>query len=128
MSINYRKWSVNEADVESRRPDFFHPDDAHLRKLVEMTALWWEGEVYDLYYQSNDIALLVISADIVSVDDEFLTKLKTAYSSCSYFTDEKPQWKGHGLARSSDGLYTPHDRLVIPRPAQDLRILLLIEY
>jgi hypothetical protein len=36
-------------------------------------------------------------------------------------------WKGHGLNKSSDGVYTHHDRLVIPRPAQDLYILMLIE-
>ena len=72
--------------------------------------------------------MLVLSADIVSVDDDYLTKLKTAYSACSYFVDEKTRWKGHGLIMSSDGLYTYHDRLVIPRQAQDLRILLLTEY
>jgi hypothetical protein len=32
------------------------------------------------------------------------------------------------LDKSTEGLYTYHDRLVIPRPAQDLRILLLNEY
>ena len=30
--------------------------------------------------------------------------------------------------KSSNGLHTYHDRLVIPRPTQDLRILLLTEY
>ncbi len=74
------------------------------------------------------IPLLELSADNVSVDDDFLTKLKTAYSSCSYFADEKTRWKDHGLMNSSNGLYTYHDRLFIPRPAQDLRILLLCEY
>ena len=40
MSILYRKGSVNEADVVSRHPDFFHPDsDVHMRKPVEMFAL-----------------------------------------------------------------------------------------
>ena len=37
------------------------------------------------------------------------------------------RWKGHGLNKSLDGVYTHHDRLVIPRPAQDLYILLLTE-
>jgi hypothetical protein len=32
------------------------------------------------------------------------------------------------LIKLSDGLYTYHDRLVIPCPAQDLRILLLTQY
>ena len=112
----------------SRSPDFFLPDDVYLRRLVEIVALWWDGKVPDQCYQSNDTPLLVLSADTVSVDDGFLIKLKTAYSSCSYFTDEKTRWKGHGMLKLSDGLYTYHDRLVIPRPAQDLRILLLTEY
>ena len=81
MSILYRKESVSKAEVLSRRPDFFHPDDAHMRRPIEMFALWWDGTVPDLCYQSNDTALMVLSAEIVSVDDEFLTKLKTAYSS-----------------------------------------------
>jgi hypothetical protein len=89
MSILYRKGSINEADVLSRRPDFFHPDDVHMRMPIEMFALWWNGKVHNLCYQSNDTALLVLSPDIVSIDDGFLTKLKTAYSSCSYFFDEK---------------------------------------
>ena len=105
MRILYRKGSVNVADDVSRRPDFFNPDDVHLRKLVEMFALWWDGQVPHLCYQSNDIALLVLSADTLSVDDGFLTKLKNAYSSCSYFNNEKTRWKGQGLIKSSDGLY-----------------------
>jgi hypothetical protein len=128
MSIIYRKGLVNYVDVVSRRPDFIHPDDVHLRRPVEMFALWWDEKVYDLCYQSNDIALVVLSADIVSVDDDFPTKLKTAFSSCSYSCDENTRWKGRGLIKSSDGSYTYYDMLVMSRPAQDLRILLLIEY
>jgi len=87
MSIIYRKVSINEADVVSWRPVFFHPDtDVHLRMPVEMFALWWDGEVLDLCYQSNETSLLVLLTDNVSVDDDFLTKLKTASSSCSYFS------------------------------------------
>jgi hypothetical protein len=81
-----------------------------------------------MYYERNDTALLVLSADTVSVDDDVLIKLKTAYSSCSYFADEKTQRRDHGLITSSDGLYTYHDRLIIPRPAQDMRTLLLTNY
>jgi hypothetical protein len=44
MSIIYRKGSVNEADVVSRRPDFFHPDDIRPRMSVEMFAFWWNGK------------------------------------------------------------------------------------
>ncbi len=71
--------------------------------------------------------MLVLSADTVSVDDDFLTNLMTEYSSCSYFADERTQWKGNGLIKSSDSLYSYHDRLVIPRLAQDMCILLLTE-
>jgi hypothetical protein len=50
MSIMYRKGSMNEADAVSRRPDFFHPDsDVHMRILVEMFALWWYGNVPDMW-------------------------------------------------------------------------------
>ena len=94
-----------------------------------MIALWWDGNVPHMCYQNNETTLLVLSANTVSVDDDFLTKLKSAYSSCPYFSDEfKARWKSHGLVKSSNGLYTYHDRLVIPRLAQDLRILLLTEY
>jgi hypothetical protein len=54
MSILYRKRSVNEANVVTRRPDFFHPDDAHLHRPVEIFAFWWDGKVPDMCYQSND--------------------------------------------------------------------------
>jgi hypothetical protein len=60
MSILYRKGSVNEADPVSRRADFFHPDDVQVCKLAEMFALWWDGNVPELCYQNNDIALLVL--------------------------------------------------------------------
>ncbi len=41
MSILYRKGVFNEADVVSRRPDFFPPDtDVHLRRPVHMFALY----------------------------------------------------------------------------------------
>ena len=39
----------------------------------------------------------------------------------------KARWKGHGVIKSFDGLYTYNDRLDIPRMAQDLCILLLTE-
>ena len=60
-----------------------------MRTQVEMFALWWDGKVLDLRYQNDDIALLVLSADIVSVNDDFLTNLITAVSSCSWFFDEQ---------------------------------------
>ena len=79
MSILYRKGSVNKTDVVSRRPDFFHPDDVHLRRPIEMFALLWDEKLLDLCYQSNDTAMLVLSADAISVDDGFLTKMKIPF-------------------------------------------------
>jgi len=52
-----------------------HPDDVPLRMPVEMFALWWDGTIPYLYYQNDDTALLVLSTDIVSVDDDFLFNL-----------------------------------------------------
>jgi hypothetical protein len=48
-----------------------------------MFALWWDGKVLDMCYQSNDAALLVLSTDIVYVDDDFLTNMITENYSCS---------------------------------------------
>ena len=79
---------MNEVDPVSRRPDFFHPGEVQLRTPAEMFALLWDGNVPDLCYQNSDTALLVIFEDTVFVDDHFLTKLKSAYSSCPYFSDE----------------------------------------
>ena len=94
-----------------------------------MFALWWDVNVPYLCYQNNDTALLVLSSANVYIDKGFLTKFKFAYSSCPYFSDEiKALWKGHELIKSYDGLYTYHDRLERPRPAQHPRILLLIQY
>jgi len=111
----------NKADLVSRRLDI-HPDDAqHLRMPVEMLFFGWMVKYLICVIKAmRRTSLLVTSADIVSVDDDFLTNMIIEYSSCSYFADEKTRWKGHGLIKSSDGFYTYHDRLVIPRPAQDL--------
>ena len=63
-----------------------HPNDVHLRKTIEMFALWWDGiKLPDLCYQNNDTLFWILSADIVSVDDDFLI---TENSSCSLFDDE----------------------------------------
>ncbi len=71
MSIMNRKGSMNEADAVSRRPDFFHPDtDLHMRRPIEMLALWWDGKEPGMCFQSNETSLLVLSADTVSVDDD----------------------------------------------------------
>ena len=60
-----------------------HPDDVHLRMLVEMFALWWDGTLPDLFYQNDDTVVLVLSTDIVSVDDDFMANIITENSSCS---------------------------------------------
>ena len=66
-----------------------HPDDVHLRIPVEIFALWLDGTVPDMCYQNDETALLVLSTDIVFVDDDFLTNLITENSSCSLFFDEE---------------------------------------
>ena len=88
-------------------------------------ALWWDGKVPDMCYQNNETSLLVLSADTISVDDDFLTNWKFLVVLIRWWI--KTRWKGHGLKKLSDGLYTHQDRLVIPRLAQDLCILLLTE-
>ena len=113
-----------KADLVSRRHDI-HPDDVHMRRPDEMFALWWDGKVPDLCYQCNETSLLVLSADTVSVDDDFLTNWKFLVFLFRWWINAR--WKGHGLTRSSNGLYTHHGRLFIPRLAQDLCILLLSE-
>ena len=62
--------------------------DVHLRKLVEIFALWWDGKVRDLFYQSNDTVLLVLSTDTVFVDDDFLINPITENSLYSLFDVE----------------------------------------
>jgi hypothetical protein len=59
-----------------------------MRMPIEMFDLWWDGKVPDLCYQSNKTSLLVLSADNVSVDDDFLINLIIENSSCSEFVDE----------------------------------------
>ncbi len=87
-SILYRTRFVNAADIVSGRRNFSHPDDVHMRMLAEVLALLWEGNVRDMCYHNNDSALLLISADDISVNNDFLTKLNIAHSSCLYFYDE----------------------------------------
>jgi hypothetical protein len=114
----------DKAYLMFRRPEYpsgrYAP--AHARWDV---ALCWDEKVHDLCYQSNNMSMLVLTADIVSVDDDFLTNWKFLVLLIRWWI--KARWKGHGLNKSSDGLYTHHDRLVIPRLAQDLCILMLIE-
>jgi hypothetical protein len=115
----------DKADLVSRRSDI-HPDDVHLRRPVEILLSGWMVKYlicvikamrrHCWYYQRILSPLMMTSWPTWIV-----------FSSCSYFAAEKTRWEGHGLIKSFDGLYTYHDRLVIPRPAQDLCILLLTE-
>ncbi len=67
----------------------------------------------------------LLGVSVLPIVSRFMKDGGAWYS--SYFVDEKTRWKGHGVIKSSDGLYTYHDRLVILRMAQDLCILLLTE-
>ena len=63
------------------------------------------------------------------VDDDFLTKLKGAYSSCNHFFNEYIEKRlRQKIEESSDGLFRYHNRVVTPRPASASIKALLIEY
>ena len=109
MSILYRKGSANEADPVSRRPDFF--------------SIWWDGEVPEV----NEAHFLALDANELSVDESFRQQLLEAYAATSYFS-ETGRWQKDKLEQSTDGLFTYHGRIVIPRPANQLRDLMLNEY
>jgi len=49
MIIFYRKERVNEADNVSRRLDLFHLDDVYMRMPCEMSALWWDSQVPQIF-------------------------------------------------------------------------------
>jgi hypothetical protein len=78
----------------------------------------------------NALALLALSTlEILNVDDDFLSKLKGAHSSCNDFCNENIERRlRHNIDKSSLGLFRYHNRVVIPRPASDLIKALLIEY
>ena len=68
----------------------------------------------EIVYNHNDPALLTLSTvDSMSmsniqlnVDDDFLTRLKGAYSDCKYFNVENTSRQiGQGVHKSSDGLF-----------------------
>ena len=43
----------------------------------------------EIIYNGNDPALLVLSTfELLNIDDDFLSQLKGAYSSCKYFSDD----------------------------------------
>jgi hypothetical protein len=125
MRILYRKGILNEADPVSRRPDFFQIDMYRPRD-----RLWWDGNVPDVIYNGSDLALLALTTfEELNVDDDFLSQLKGAHSSCNYFSDENiGRRKRRLIEKSSDGLFRYHYRVVIPRLALALIKALLVEY
>jgi len=84
MCIIHRKGIlINESDPVSRFPDFLPVDNMYM--LDE--SLWWDGIVPNIDTNGNDPALLTLSTMELNVGDNILSKLKGAYSSCSYFSD-----------------------------------------
>ena len=111
MKILYRKGTANEADPVSRRPDFY--------------SIWWDGEVPNESEEKSVGFFLELSAEEISINEEFEKKLKAVYKSAKYFDDNGP-WKRDGLVLSN-GLFLYHGRVVIPRTAHELRDLLMKE-
>ena len=84
MRIIYRKGILHEASPVSRRPDFLPVDE--LRGPDE--SLWWDGNMHAIDNNYDDPALLALSTlEILNVDDDFLSKLKGAVSSCNNFSN-----------------------------------------
>ena len=77
MKLLYRKGSANEADPVSRRPDFY--------------SIWWDGEVPNEPEHAVE-ACLALTAEEISVDEDFKDKLIAAYKVTKYFDDNGP-WK-----------------------------------
>ena len=86
--------------------------------------------MHNIIYNGNDPALLALPTfQSLNVDDDFLSKLKEAYSSCNYFFDENIcRRKRQLIEKSPDGLFRYHHREVIPRPSLALIESLLVEY
>ena len=127
MRILSTKGILNEADPVSRRPDFLPIDNLY----IQDESLEWDEKVPEIYTtNSNDPSLLAISKlEALNVDDDFLSKLKGAYSTCAYFSNENIERRlRQKIEKSSDGLCRYHDRGVIPRPANALIKALPIEY
>lgn len=112
MTIVYRKGTANEADPVSRRPDFY--------------SIWWDGEVPRINDVDDEALLLALTADDISVDEEFGLKLKEEYKKATFF-DDKGGWNKAGLTKTDDGLFLYHDRILIPRSAPALRESLMYE-
>jgi len=125
MRILYTKGILNEADPLFRRPDFLQID---LYRLED--RLWWDGNVPDIIYNGSDSPLLALTTfQLLNVDDDFLSQLKGAHSSCNYLSDVNiSRRKRQMIEKSSDGLFRYHHRVVIPRPSSALLKALLVKY
>ena len=99
----------------SRCPDFLPIDDMYMPD----ESFWWDGKVFDMYTNGNGHALLALSTlEILNVDDDYLSNLKGAYSTCAYFPNENNERRfRQKIEKSSDGLFRSHNRVVILRPA-----------
>ena len=70
---------------------------------------------------------LAFDACEVSVSEAVLQQLQEGYAATPYFSDDG-RWRYHKLTKDEQGLFWYHGRLVIPRPAAQLRELLLSEF
>ncbi len=86
--------------------------------------------MHDIIYNGNDSALPALSTlESLNVDDDFLSQLKDAYSSCNFFSDENIERRKRQLIeKSPNGLFRYHNRVVIPRLALALIKALQIQY
>jgi hypothetical protein len=88
MRIINTKGTLNEADPVSRRPDFLRI----LNLSMPNDSLWWDEKVSNINTNGNGLALLVLSTlEALSVDDNFLSNLKGAYSTCAYFSNDSSE-------------------------------------
>ena len=95
-----------------------------MSRIPDFYSIWWDGEVPNEPEHAVE-ACLALTAEETSVDEDFKDKLIAAYKVTKYFDDNGP-WKKDGLVRFDD-LYLYHDRVVIPRPATELRDCLVYE-
>jgi hypothetical protein len=52
-------------------------------------SLCWDKNVHDIDTNNNNPELLALSTlEILNVDEDFVSKLKGAYSACNYFSNE----------------------------------------
>ena len=84
----------------------------------------------DIDTNGNGPALLTLSTlEALNVDDDFMSNLKGAYSTCAYFSNDNNERRlRHTSEKSSDGLFRYHNRVVVPRPANAFIKALLFEY